>query len=326
MILILSTQTEPFSNFVETEFRAENITYFRFNLDLESIKHTYINCYNDEIEINQFGKKIHLSDVRIVWMKVRNLFITHQDEKEFGGFSDEINFKLWKDEWNVTIRQIISFLEESNVKWFDTPTSLSNGGLKTRQFRIAKETGFNIPKTLISNDRNSIASFINSNSESVIKLSTQPAFFKDDDIYFIYTNKITILELSDYDKCLNSPMIFQEYIEKQYEVRYTFVNGNHFVCKIDSQVSEISKTDWRRYDIQNTPYVAIEPPKNILEKVNQFMKAFNLNYGALDFIVDKDNKWWFLEVNPVGQYGWIEQLTGMPITQAIIDYIKQKLK
>jgi glutathione synthase/RimK-type ligase-like ATP-grasp enzyme len=325
MILILSTQTEQFSNMAEIMLCADKIPYFRLNLDLESVKNTVINCYNNDIEINQFGNKLCLSEVKFVWLKVRKLIVSHKEEKVFGGFSDEVNFKLWRDEWNITIMQIISFLEKSNVKWFDTPISLSNAGLKNQQIKSAKEITLSIPKTLISNDKYLIADFLNSNKENIVKLSTQPVFFFEDDIYFVYTNKITIGDLNDFDNCVNSPMIFQEYIEKQYEVRYTFVNSKHFVCKIESQISEKSKIDWRRYDIKNTPYIEIEPPEEIYDKVNLYMKCLQLNYGTLDFIVDNDNKWWFLEINPVGQYGWIEQLTGMPITQAIVDYIKWKI-
>ena len=54
------------------------------------------------------------------------------------------------------------------------------------------------------------------------------------------------------------------------------------------------------------------------------MHKLNLNYGALDFIVDENDKWHFLEVNPVGQYGWIEHLTGLPITAAILNYLSKK--
>jgi glutathione synthase/RimK-type ligase-like ATP-grasp enzyme len=325
MVLILSCSTEKYSEQVETLLREENIPCYRLNFDVESIKHTFIQYHNDDIELTQFDKKIFLSEVKVAWLKVRSLYIPHKEEQEFGGFADEINFNLWRTEWNSVIRQLISFLKHKNVKWVDNPISLSEADFKIPQLHVAKNIGFKIPKTLISNNKSVIESFLSSNKDNILKLSTQPSFYINDDVFFIYTNKITKEDLKDFDNCVNSPMIFQEYIEKQFEVRYTFVNNNHFVCRIDSQVSEKSKTDWRRYDLKNTPYLEIEPPKDIREKVNHFMKTLNLNYGALDFIVDQDNQWWFLEINSVGQYGWIEQLTGMPITRAIVDYMKHLL-
>lgn len=69
------------------------------------------------------------------------------------------------------------------------------------------------------------------------------------------------------------------------------MNDEHFVCKIESQLSDKSMIDYRRYDFANTPYVAIDAPKEIEEKVSLFMKKLNLNYGALDFIVDISENW-----------------------------------
>lgn len=51
------------------------------------------------------------------------------------------------------------------------------------------------------------------------------------------------------------------------------------------------------------------------------MRKLNINYGAFDFIVDKNNEWFFLEVNPMGQWLWIEDLTGLQISDAICDWL-----
>lgn len=101
-----------------------------------------------------------------------------------------------------------------------------------------------------------------------------------------------------------------------------FGNGEYFVCKIESQLSEKSKIDFRRYDFANTPYLTIDAPEDITRKVTLFMQKMKLNYGALDFIVDSSNNWYFLEVNPVGQYGWIEHLTGLQITSSILRFLE----
>lgn len=123
---------------------------------------------------------------------------------------------------------------------------------------------------------------------------------------------------------ISSPFIVQNYIQKKYEVRYTFVNGEHFVCKIESQLSDKSRIDFRRYDFANTPYLAIKAPEKIKDMVTMLMHRLNLNYGALDFIVDPNDNWYFLEINPVGQYGWIEHLTGLAITKAILRFLQIK--
>jgi glutathione synthase/RimK-type ligase-like ATP-grasp enzyme len=118
-----------------------------------------------------------------------------------------------------------------------------------------------------------------------------------------------------------NPIILQDYIDKNFEVRYTVVGKEHFVCKIDSQASKIANIDWRRYDLANTPHEIINPPEEIKKKVINLMAEFNLNFGALDFIVSQTDEWHFLELNSMGQFLWIEDLTGLKISESIANWL-----
>ena len=55
------------------------------------------------------------------------------------------------------------------------------------------------------------------------------------------------------------------------------------------------------------------------------MEILGLVYGALDFIVTPDNRWIFLEINCMGQYLWIEELTGLQISSAIVSWFKNHI-
>ena len=76
-------------------------------------------------------------------------------------------------------------------------------------------------------------------------------------------------------------------------------------------------TDWRRYDVKNTPHTAICPPESVAAAVKLLMSKLDLRFGAIDFIVDKSGVWWFLEVNTAGQWLWIEDLSGLKISDSI---------
>ncbi|SCF90374.1 MULTISPECIES: hypothetical protein [unclassified Streptomyces] len=54
------------------------------------------------------------------------------------------------------------------------------------------------------------------------------------------------------------------------------------------------------------------------------LNRLGLPYGAFDFVVTPEDEWVFLEVNPSGQYGFIEVATGLSITAAIADYLEGK--
>lgn len=46
-----------------------------------------------------------------------------------------------------------------------------------------------------------------------------------------------------------------------------------------------------------------------------------LCYGAIDMVVTPDERYVFIEINPNGQYLWVEQATGLPISDAICDLL-----
>jgi D-alanine-D-alanine ligase-like ATP-grasp enzyme len=62
-------------------------------------------------------------------------------------------------------------------------------------------------------------------------------------------------------------------------------------------------------------------PPAVEAKIHAFMQVFGLIYGAFDFIVTPDGRHIFLEVNPAGQYMWVEAKTGLPITAALADML-----
>jgi glutathione synthase/RimK-type ligase-like ATP-grasp enzyme len=104
------------------------------------------------------------------------------------------------------------------------------------------------------------------------------------------------------------------------EIRATVVGSRIFSGKINSQVNPETKIDWRHkpFDIEEEP---IELPPELEAKIHALMRAFGLIYGALDLIVTPEGRHVFLEVNPAGQYLWVEAKTKLPITAALADVL-----
>src|SRR5205814_484076 len=103
-----------------------------------------------------------------------------------------------------------------------------------------------------------------------------------------------------------------------YELRVTVVGARVFAAKIDSQANADAKLDWRR-SLHDVAYEAVALPEEIETRIQAFMRFFGLVYGAFDFIVTPQGGYVFLEVNPSGQYMWLECATGLGITAALAD-------
>jgi glutathione synthase/RimK-type ligase-like ATP-grasp enzyme len=114
------------------------------------------------------------------------------------------------------------------------------------------------------------------------------------------------------------PLTFQEYVDKAYELRITVVGQAVLACKIDSQnAAGLTAVDWRQYNIPKTPHYSYEVSVDLRDKLLLFHQITGLRYSAFDLIRSTAGEYIFLETNPFGQWLWIEDLTGMPITLSI---------
>ncbi|WP_270959936.1 hypothetical protein [Campylobacter upsaliensis] len=203
------------------------------------------------------------------------------------------------------------------LPWLNNISDVLKGDNKYRQMALAQEIGFKMPKTIVSNNKKDLLNFAKLHEDIILKLAHQDAFKKNNKVYGFYTYRLKTDDVFAFKDNKENPIILQEYIDKKYEVRYTIVGNEHFACKIDSQKSQIANEDWRRYDLAKTPHSIINPPLHIKSKVKKMMKNLNIEFGALDFIINLKNEWIFLEINCSGQWLWIEDLSGLDISGAI---------
>ncbi len=117
------------------------------------------------------------------------------------------------------------------------------------------------------------------------------------------------------------PVLVQPYVEKAYELRVTAVGDRLFTCRIDSQGSRRTATDWRLYDFANTPH-SVETLDTATEgAIQALLKTAELTFAAIDMIVNREGEVIFVEMNPSGQFGWLESLVNPRIHEAIVDWL-----
>jgi glutathione synthase/RimK-type ligase-like ATP-grasp enzyme len=67
-------------------------------------------------------------------------------------------------------------------------------------------------------------------------------------------------------------------------------------------------------------------PPEIQDKCVRLVEQLELSYGAIDMVLTPEGRYVFLEINPNGQYLWIEEQTGMPISAALCDLLMDQSK
>lgn len=227
---------------------------------------------------------------------------------------------------NCLTQQLMSlqyFLDAYKIPTYYGLSNYLRSKDKPIQLYFAAKSGFNLPDTVITNDYRSILEFYNKHNCKIIVKTLAGGPIPNG---MIYTTKVTEKYLADINKVSYIPAIYQQELQKKYELRITVVSGKLFCAKIDSQNSEFGKTDWRKTWSEGGPKISlIELPAEIKSKVITFMRLLGLEYGSIDMVVDSEGKYYFLEVNRNGQWEFIERLTGAKITESVADLLESKL-
>ncbi len=202
-------------------------------------------------------------------------------------------------------------------EWVNNILDMEKTNYKIHQLNIAQKNALSVPNTVITNKKEAIKKIFT--DKFIMKSIRSQSFGLENGVL-----KTTLTTVSDIDKIdLNfSPVIVQEYIEKICDIRVTIIGDKVFTAKI-FPLSEKAKVDFRT-DYKNLRHEIFELPKDIEKKLLAINKYYHLNYSAIDLIEDKNGKIYFLEINPNGQYLWIEELLGLPVSENIAFFLKGK--
>jgi ATP-grasp ribosomal peptide maturase len=213
---------------------------------------------------------------------------------------------------------VLSALE---CRWVNHPTSMARAEYKPVQLAAARACGLRIPPTLITNCPNDVRAFaLEHGSRIVYKPVASPVLIEDGQLKSVYTQRLTRTDLNDLRGIDTTAHLFQEWVDKDHEVRLTVIGQRMFAAAIHAG-SQAAYEDWRS-DYGALTYTVTTVPEDVAEGMRRLMERLHLTYGAADFIVDARGRWTFLEVNPCGQWDWIQGATGLPIVEAIADELQ----
>ena len=208
--------------------------------------------------------------------------------------------------------------------WVNPVKAMRFADYKIPQILAAREVGLEIPETLFTNDPDEIRAFIRSQGGKIAFKPFRSQPWRDGDQYFMaYTAIITEDKLVRDELLMAAPAIYQQVVHKAYELRVTFVGERCFAAKVLSQQTKFGKIDWRKSygELTMEPY---ELPEPVADKCREIMRRFGIVFGCFDFIVTEDGRYVFLEVNPSGQFLFVESYTNQRIGDAFTEMLMQR--
>lgn len=306
MILIITHKTDFTADFVVNELNQRRIAYRRLNCE-DLLSSDFSIKFDEGFKYSILGE----ADYQSVWFRRTKL----PEVKGLTG--EETAYVLGEiDEFFKNLFSILS------AKWLSPPAAVYEAENKLLQLKTAQRLGFIIPETLVTNSKRELKDFYQAKDRDIIvKPISQTRVSYNENSAFIFTNRVPQSLMDEIERFDLTPCIFQRNILKDYEIRATVVGEKVFAAAVYSQVDDNTKTDWRRKRLE---FVETQIPAEIQNLCVRLLKELNLGFGAIDLIKTPGGEYVFLEINPNGQWAWIENQTGQKISDAIIEYLSDE--
>lgn len=313
-ILVITNKGDITSDFIVQNLSDLGVPFYRLNTDEigNSIRLSF-DLLNNEYLIYDAERDIvvDLLQIRSVYFR-RPEIVVHATDVTLG----ETNFI--KSELSFTLEAIYKIL--GNAFWVNTVDAIRRAENKIYQLMLAKEIGFIIPNSILSNQPSKALSFFSKNGGScIIKPVKSGLVIGETEEGVIFTSKIH-LDDNNVNRVLSCPVYLQNLIPKNSDLRVTLIGDKLFCAMIHSQEEEESSVDWRKAG-HPLRHSAHELPEEIIAKCFELAKKLRLNFAAIDFILDQKNNYIFLEINPNGQWAWIERQLNFKISDEITNLL-----
>lgn len=315
MILIVTNERDLTSDYVVLELRRRGLLFHRLNSERFSKAKVSFDPRRGEdawiVEID--GTTIGFTAVKAAYF--RRPGTPSAPEAVIQGAAK----RYCEVEWGAALASALNSLGK---RWLNSPLAILAAEDKPRQLSIACDLGFAVPDTLVTNDLRQARCFL-SKGTCVAKPLRQALLEEYGEERVIFTTRLGEFGETDEARVAAAPVIFQREIHKRSDIRATVIGNIVYATEILSQEHEETKTDWRRDSRPDLPHRCHELPDTLRRQCVKLVQTLGLRFGAVDLVLDQDGRYWFLEVNPNGQWAWIESRTGLPLSRAIVDELER---
>jgi glutathione synthase/RimK-type ligase-like ATP-grasp enzyme len=206
-----------------------------------------------------------------------------------------------------------SALNAIGARWVNHPRCNRRAEDKPANLRRAAALGLDTPDWLVTNDPEEAQAFA-ARHEAIVGKAVESAYVGTGRA--LWTRRID--DRSWLERIGPEPYLLQRFIDKKNDVRVTIVGDDHFAVAIDSQATAASSIDLRAGRLTDLRHRQIKLPDEISSRIHELTAELGLRFAAIDLVVDADDRHWFLELNPNGQWAWLEECAQVPIADAIV--------
>jgi len=228
-------------------------------------------------------------------------------------------------EWGETFEGFLSQVPVS--RWINHPGQNFKASHKIEQLKRAAAVGLHVPMWTVTSRPESAAAFLEAVGPTLIAKPLSSGFIErdvPDRDTVIYTSEITDKHAALFERLPGCPVMLQESVRKTFDVRLVVVAGQMIAVTLQAQGDDgRQRLDIRRNAMSDVRYGVIDIPQSVRCGVAQLMEEYGLVFGALDFAITEQGEWVFFEINPNGQWAWLDLEAGTSIHNMFVEAISR---
>ncbi|MGI9003828.1 MAG: MvdC/MvdD family ATP grasp protein [Pseudonocardia sp.] len=213
------------------------------------------------------------------------------------------------------------------ARWVNRPDLSATACYKPLQLATAARVGLVVADTLVTSIAGALRQFVTDHASGaaeggvITKMFASNSIIEDDGRKVAFTRPVRVDDLDDLAGIETTAHQFQVRVApKAFDARIVVIGTRQFGFAIHATTDQ-ARLDFRR-DYQALHYERISVPGDVAAGVGALMVELGLAFAAIDFVVRTDGQWVFIgDVNPGGQYGWLEADTDAPLTDALADLL-----
>ena len=256
-------------------------------------------------------QSVHSRQIRSVWYR-RNV------DAALPEYLDEYNQEFCRRESRAFLEGAL--LSIPTTRWISYPPAIWLAERKVYQLSVALRLGFYLPPTMITNDE-CVARGFTEKYEPIAKAVSSGYIDSPGGYRAMFTTPLSPSDLLGLDALELAPVTFQEKVRKVSDIRVTVVGDEIFAAEIMSQSHQSSETDWRATENPDIEHRLHQLPDHVKTQCLKLVDQLGLKFGAIDLARTAAGEYIFFEINPNGEWAWLEYQLGFPIADRIAKWL-----
>jgi glutathione synthase/RimK-type ligase-like ATP-grasp enzyme len=317
MLLVLTNSSDATADYLCGRLQDSPVPFVRFDSDTD-LGGVAVSYELSQPSLNLISRTYHPDQFEHVWFRrprpLRPAMRGNRAESQHAA-----------EEWSEALEGFLAHIPME--RWMNHPARNVLASHKIEQITRARAHGLLVPETIVTQDPDGLRAFWHTCQGEVIVKPLACGYLERDSGLgdsVIYTSRVTDAQLAHLQSLRNCPTLFQRMVHKELDVR---------ICVIDDQMYAVGlhrleedgeqRLDIRRSNMADVAYVAVVVPEQVRLAVLALVRSYGLRFSAIDMAVSRDGSWVFFEVNPNGQWAWLDLAAGTDIGGAFIRAFSQ---